>query len=160
MGESSGRKRIQIDVISDTVCPWCFVGKKNLDKAMEQSKDRFDFEVPPLPPPPRLLSCDCDLILAVDLRLWAGEVAPLPAQPLRAQRGNEEVGVLPAEVWKPVREHQLQDEAGLCALSADLRLLPFDFLRAEVELHCRFMCRSSGASATSMTSPGCGESTP
>lgn len=52
MGESSGRKRIQIDVISDTVCPWCFVGKKNLDKAMEQSKDRFDFEVPPLPPPP------------------------------------------------------------------------------------------------------------
>ncbi|CAA7393384.1 unnamed protein product [Spirodela intermedia] len=45
MGESSGRKRIQIDVVSDTVCPWCFVGKKNLDKAMEQSKDRFDFEV-------------------------------------------------------------------------------------------------------------------
>ncbi|CAA6657334.1 unnamed protein product [Spirodela intermedia] len=28
MGESSGRKRIQIDVVSDTVCPWCFVGRR------------------------------------------------------------------------------------------------------------------------------------
>lgn len=87
MGESSGRKRIQIDVISDTVCPWCFVGKKNLDKAMEQSKDRFDFEVPPLPPPPRLLSCDCDLILAVDLRLWEVRWHPFLLSPSAPKEG-------------------------------------------------------------------------
>ncbi|KAM0937530.1 putative DSBA-like thioredoxin domain, Thioredoxin-like superfamily [Dioscorea sansibarensis] len=39
------KKLIQIDVISDTVCPWCFVGKKNIEKAMDLVKDQFDFEV-------------------------------------------------------------------------------------------------------------------
>lgn len=36
---------IRIDVTSDTVCPWCFVGKRYLEKAMDTSKDRYDFEV-------------------------------------------------------------------------------------------------------------------
>ncbi|KAJ6793817.1 uncharacterized protein M6B38_345565 [Iris pallida] len=39
------KKLIQIDVTSDTVCPWCFVGKKNLEKAMDIGKEQFDFEV-------------------------------------------------------------------------------------------------------------------
>ncbi|KAJ0980146.1 hypothetical protein J5N97_008401 [Dioscorea zingiberensis] len=42
---SSVKKLIKIDVSSDTVCPWCFVGKNNLEKAMDQMKDQFDFEV-------------------------------------------------------------------------------------------------------------------
>ncbi|MQM19857.1 hypothetical protein Taro_052869 [Colocasia esculenta] len=42
---NANKALIQIDVVSDTVCPWCFVGKKNLDKAIDMSKDRFDFEV-------------------------------------------------------------------------------------------------------------------
>jgi predicted DsbA family dithiol-disulfide isomerase len=45
MASDTRKKLIQIDVSSDTVCPWCFVGKKNLEKAMEQSKGKFDFEV-------------------------------------------------------------------------------------------------------------------
>jgi predicted DsbA family dithiol-disulfide isomerase len=45
MASVTGKKLIQIDVSSDTVCPWCFVGKKNLDKAMEQTMDKFHFEV-------------------------------------------------------------------------------------------------------------------
>ncbi|KAL5208943.1 hypothetical protein ABZP36_004566 [Zizania latifolia] len=45
MASNTGKKLIRIDVSSDTVCPWCFVGKKNLEKAMDQSKDKFDFEV-------------------------------------------------------------------------------------------------------------------
>ena len=28
---------ISIDIISDTVCPWCFIGKKRLEKAIEKS---------------------------------------------------------------------------------------------------------------------------
>jgi len=36
---------MQIDVSSDTVCPWCFVGKKNLERAMEQTMDKYNFEV-------------------------------------------------------------------------------------------------------------------
>lgn len=27
--------KIQIDVVSDTVCPWCFIGKRRLDRALE-----------------------------------------------------------------------------------------------------------------------------
>ena len=30
---------MQIDVISDTVCPWCFIGKRRLMKAMAQRPD-------------------------------------------------------------------------------------------------------------------------
>lgn len=45
MAGSSGKKLIQIDVSSDTVCPWCFIGKKNLDKAIASAKDEFDVEV-------------------------------------------------------------------------------------------------------------------
>lgn len=42
---NAGKRRIQIDISSDTVCPWCFVGKKNLDKAVAASKDQYDFEI-------------------------------------------------------------------------------------------------------------------
>ncbi|GAB4832432.1 hypothetical protein Ancab_006450 [Ancistrocladus abbreviatus] len=41
----AAKKLIKIDVSSDTVCPWCFVGKKNLDKAIATSKDQFDFQI-------------------------------------------------------------------------------------------------------------------
>ncbi len=27
---------MQLDVVSDTVCPWCYIGKKRLDEALEQ----------------------------------------------------------------------------------------------------------------------------
>ncbi|XWS75647.1 hypothetical protein CRYUN_Cryun01aG0109000 [Craigia yunnanensis] len=42
---STGKKLIRIDVSSDSVCPWCFVGKRNLDKAIAELKDQFDFVV-------------------------------------------------------------------------------------------------------------------
>ena len=35
---------MQIDVISDTVCPWCFIGKRRLARALEQRPD-IPFEV-------------------------------------------------------------------------------------------------------------------
>ncbi|KAI5432337.1 uncharacterized protein LOC127128698 [Lathyrus oleraceus] len=41
----SGKKLVRIDISSDTVCPFCFVGKKNLDKAIASSKDKYNFEI-------------------------------------------------------------------------------------------------------------------
>ncbi|KAL0396618.1 UNVERIFIED_CONTAM: hypothetical protein Scaly_0110200 [Sesamum calycinum] len=41
VSSSNGKKLIQIDISSDTVCPWCFVGKKNLDKAIASSNDNM-----------------------------------------------------------------------------------------------------------------------
>lgn len=35
---------MQIDVISDTICPWCYIGKKRLDAALAQRPD-IDVEV-------------------------------------------------------------------------------------------------------------------
>ncbi|XP_006338333.1 uncharacterized protein YwbO [Solanum tuberosum] len=45
MATNSGKKFIRIDISSDTVCPWCFVGKKNLDKAIALTSDQYDFEI-------------------------------------------------------------------------------------------------------------------
>ncbi|CAL1362779.1 unnamed protein product [Linum trigynum] len=47
MAESAaaGKKLIRVDVSSDTICPWCLVGKRNLDKAIAASNERFNFEV-------------------------------------------------------------------------------------------------------------------
>lgn len=42
---SDERKTVQVDVISDVVCPWCYVGKKHLEQAIEQVKDRLDVTV-------------------------------------------------------------------------------------------------------------------
>ncbi|KDP24301.1 hypothetical protein JCGZ_25597 [Jatropha curcas] len=42
---SSGKKQIRIDISSDTICMWCFVGKRNLDKAISTAKDRYNFEI-------------------------------------------------------------------------------------------------------------------
>ncbi|XP_077215404.1 uncharacterized protein LOC143849967 [Tasmannia lanceolata] len=45
VGRSTEKALIRVDVTSDTVCPWCFVGKRNLEKAMNSSKDLCNFEV-------------------------------------------------------------------------------------------------------------------
>ena len=33
------RAPIRLDIFSDPVCPWCYVGKANLDKALGQHPD-------------------------------------------------------------------------------------------------------------------------
>lgn len=30
------KKKITVDVVSDVVCPWCYIGKKNLEKALDE----------------------------------------------------------------------------------------------------------------------------
>ena len=32
---------LRIDVVSDVVCPWCFIGKRHLDRALEQWKTEY-----------------------------------------------------------------------------------------------------------------------
>ncbi|MFN0049784.1 MAG: DsbA family oxidoreductase [Cytophagales bacterium] len=39
------KKTISVDIVSDVVCPWCYVGKKRLEKAMDELKDEYNFEV-------------------------------------------------------------------------------------------------------------------
>ncbi len=37
--------KIKIGVVSDIVCPWCYIGKRRLEKAMDKLSAKFDFEV-------------------------------------------------------------------------------------------------------------------
>ncbi|HEV7349066.1 DsbA family oxidoreductase [Telluribacter sp.] len=38
-------KPITIDIVSDVVCPWCFVGKRRLEKALEQLPEGSEVQV-------------------------------------------------------------------------------------------------------------------
>lgn len=42
-------QKITIDVVSDVVCPWCYIGKRRLEKAINELKGEYEFEVNYLP---------------------------------------------------------------------------------------------------------------
>jgi predicted DsbA family dithiol-disulfide isomerase len=37
--------RINIDIVSDAVCPWCFIGKRRLEAALDQAQGEFEVYV-------------------------------------------------------------------------------------------------------------------
>ncbi len=39
------RTVIKVDVVSDVVCPWCYIGKRRLEKAIDHLKGEFDFQI-------------------------------------------------------------------------------------------------------------------
>jgi predicted DsbA family dithiol-disulfide isomerase len=43
------KKKLQLEVASDVVCPWCYIGKRRLDKALDLLKDELEVEVRWLP---------------------------------------------------------------------------------------------------------------
>ncbi|MGE0587468.1 MAG: DsbA family oxidoreductase [Cyclobacteriaceae bacterium] len=42
-------QKITIDIVSDVVCPWCYIGKRRVEKAMKELEGEFQFEVNYLP---------------------------------------------------------------------------------------------------------------
>jgi predicted DsbA family dithiol-disulfide isomerase len=42
-------KRLRLEVASDVVCPWCYIGKRRLEKALEIVKDEVQTELRWLP---------------------------------------------------------------------------------------------------------------
>ena len=42
-------KKLEIEVASDVVCPWCYIGKRRLEKALELLKGEFEVQVRWLP---------------------------------------------------------------------------------------------------------------
>ncbi len=43
------KKKIKVDVVSDVVCPWCYVGKRRLERAMAELSGDMDFDITYLP---------------------------------------------------------------------------------------------------------------
>lgn len=39
------KPKIKVDIVSDVVCPWCYIGKRRIERAMDSLKDKYDFEV-------------------------------------------------------------------------------------------------------------------
>lgn len=39
------KPKIKVEVVSDVVCPWCYIGKRRLETAMRQLSDKYEFEV-------------------------------------------------------------------------------------------------------------------
>jgi predicted DsbA family dithiol-disulfide isomerase len=39
------KPKIKIDIVSDVVCPWCYIGKRRLEKALAQVADQVDVEL-------------------------------------------------------------------------------------------------------------------
>jgi predicted DsbA family dithiol-disulfide isomerase len=39
------KPKIKIDIITDVVCPWCYIGEHRLQKAISETSDQFDFEL-------------------------------------------------------------------------------------------------------------------
>lgn len=39
------KQKIKVDIVSDVVCPWCYIGKRRIERAMDALKDTYEFEV-------------------------------------------------------------------------------------------------------------------
>lgn len=39
MGDTGDSKKLTIDIVSDVVCPWCFIGKRRLEDALAMAPD-------------------------------------------------------------------------------------------------------------------------
>jgi predicted DsbA family dithiol-disulfide isomerase len=39
------KPEIHIEIVSDVVCPWCYIGKRRLERAIDQLKDKIDVHV-------------------------------------------------------------------------------------------------------------------
>ena len=43
------KQKVKLDIVSDVVCPWCYVGKRRLERAMAELAEDMDFEITYLP---------------------------------------------------------------------------------------------------------------
>jgi predicted DsbA family dithiol-disulfide isomerase len=39
------KQKIKVDIVSDVVCPWCYIGKRRIEKAMDALQNKYEFEV-------------------------------------------------------------------------------------------------------------------
>lgn len=38
-------KTVKVDIVTDYICPWCYIGKKRFQNAMDKLKDKYKFEI-------------------------------------------------------------------------------------------------------------------
>ena len=70
--------KIEIDITSDTVCPWCYVGKRRLEKAIKELEVRSGLYV---------LSKECQLV-SVKLIISFRNLLPIPLSTLMLNKSH------------------------------------------------------------------------
>lgn len=93
---------IKIDVVSDVVCPWCYIGKRRLERAIDQMKNEFDFEV---------------------------EYHPFELNPTMPTEGRNQKEYLSAKFGGEDRYHQITDRTTNTATQEGLK---FDFSKQKI----------------------------
>lgn len=43
------KQLLKIDIVSDVVCPWCYIGKRRLEQAIRSQNGKFEFQVSYIP---------------------------------------------------------------------------------------------------------------
>ena len=39
------RPEVKVQIVSDVICPWCWIGKKKLEQALSVLGDKFSFQM-------------------------------------------------------------------------------------------------------------------
>lgn len=42
-------KTVKVDIVTDYICPWCYIGKKRFQNAMDKHKDKYNFKINYIP---------------------------------------------------------------------------------------------------------------
>src|SRR6267378_1254107 len=99
--------KLRIDVVSDVVCPWCYIGKRRLEKAIGQLSSQFDFDV---------------------------EYQPFELNPEMSKKGRNQKEYLTAKFGGEERYHQITDHVTRIAAEEGLK---FDFKREIISPNTR-----------------------
>lgn len=43
--ENNNKKTVKVDIVTDYICPWCYVGKKRFQNAVDKLKENYQFEI-------------------------------------------------------------------------------------------------------------------
>ncbi len=43
--KNDNKKTVKVDIVTDYICPWCYVGKKRFQNAIDKLKDNYTFEI-------------------------------------------------------------------------------------------------------------------
>lgn len=93
---------IQIDIVSDVVCPWCYIGKRRLEKAIDQLSGEFDFKV---------------------------SFKPFELNPQMPKEGRNQKAYLVAKFGSEEKYHQITQHVAQTAAAEGLK---FDFQAQEI----------------------------
>ena len=108
---------VQLDIFSDPACPWCYLGKANLERALEAHPGRsFEVEWHPFQLNPELPSegvVKCDYLLA---RFGSAEKLALIHQQFRDHAAQAGVAIdpdVPERIPNTLNAHRMIHWAGL-----------------------------------------------